>query len=102
MCSLLYADELYRIVSYRIATTPWGEARERRLGEYLVLGDVRRDGARGRPALLQARHEVRPPDALLNSMLMLTWCPVICSIQTWALQEAKARMEARGEKTEYP
>lgn len=23
-------------------------------------------------------------------------------IQTWALQEAKARMEARGEKTQYP
>lgn len=24
------------------------------------------------------------------------------SIQTWALKEAKARMEARGEKTDYP
>ncbi|THH02142.1 hypothetical protein EW026_g682 [Hermanssonia centrifuga] len=24
------------------------------------------------------------------------------SIQTWALNEAKARMEARGEKTDYP
>ncbi|CAL1695420.1 unnamed protein product [Somion occarium] len=24
------------------------------------------------------------------------------TIQTWALQEAKARMEARGEKTDYP
>ncbi|GJE87584.1 ESSS subunit of NADH:ubiquinone oxidoreductase [Phanerochaete sordida] len=24
------------------------------------------------------------------------------SVQAWAIQEAKARMEARGEKTEYP
>lgn len=26
---------------------------------------------------------------------------IVCSIQTWALKEAKARMEARGENVEY-
>ena len=33
--------------------------------------------------------------------LSLSFLDVIFSIQNWALEEAKARMEARGEKAEY-
>ena len=73
----------------------------------MVLGYVWWNGTCGCLDVLQARYQVRTLVFWLEKILLLTHCSFILlfyylSIQNWALEEAKARMEARGEKTEYP
>lgn len=84
--------------SHRPANSARTETREGRLGEHLVCRDVWNDGIRSGHAVLQAGFKVR-----------LLFCinshrgsqATVFSIQTWALEEAKKRMEARGEKYKY-
>ncbi len=88
----------FRIQLYhRTASRPGPEASEGRLGEHLVHRNVWYNGLCIGDAVLQTRHKVR-----LSSM---SFCyrhyNLSDSIQTWALEEAKQRMEARGEKYKY-
>lgn len=67
------------------------------MGDRLVRGDVWHDGVGGGSALLQAGYEVSHSGQHLMGLFRHRQ---FCSIQSWALKEAKARMEARGEKPE--
>lgn len=74
------------------------KAQEGVLGDCLVCWNVWYHGSGRRLVVLQAGYQVRN---ILWSLFnpILTISPVN-SIQSWALKEAKARMEARGEKPE--
>lgn len=65
----------------------------------MVCRDVRVAGCRGSALLLQAGHNVR---IILANPVCCSANVIPNSIQTWAMKEARARMEARGEKTDYP
>ena len=86
-----------------LATTSRSEASKGGLGERVVSGDVRHYGIRRCNALLQARHQVSSltyPD-VVTLVLCTQIIKFLSSVQTWALREAKERMEARGDKYQY-
>ena len=62
----------------------------------MVHWDVRIHGRSGRRSVLQTRHDVSVI-VLLDEVDF----NVFFSIQTWALKEARARLEAKGEAFEY-
>jgi hypothetical protein len=66
------------------------------VGACVVLWHVRWHGASRGGSVLQARHQVRARFLLRRVALKH-----FTSITTWALKEAKVRMEARGEPTDY-
>ena len=68
------------------------------MGVDLVCGHVRNICGGDCCGVLQARHKVRLP---MRSLHVLLRIKEFCSIQSWALVEAKKRMEARGEATDY-
>jgi hypothetical protein len=72
------------------------EAGKGGLGEHLVYRNVWHHGARHTSFLLQAGHKVGLSLTVMYISPMQEY-----SIQGWALKEAKARMEARGEKVQY-
>lgn len=83
-----------------VATATRSKASERNLGECVVHWHVWNHGLRNSHALLQARYKVRLPFQTCHEPELIS-CIYCTSIQTWALKEAKERMDARGEKYQY-
>ena len=82
-----------------IATSTWSDSSSGDLGDDVVLGYVWRYGPCGCFDVLQARYQVRHVCVVADVWFFENSSD---SIQTWAMKEAKARMEARGERTDYP
>jgi len=85
--------------SATLATTAGAEEGKRGLGKYVVYRNVWHHGICFGHAILQTWYQVRYQSLLCPNLLFTNnfWD----SVQTWALQEAKGRMEARGEKYQY-
>lgn len=71
----------------------WREVRERRLGESLGVWLLRQPAIGRSRILLQARHKVTH---LLDKFRFCAPADSFSSIQTWALEEARRRLEAEG------
>jgi hypothetical protein len=82
-----------------VASSAGSKTSEGRLGECVVHWNVRDDDICFSDAVLQTWYQVRLDPQL--SLLYIIMIELYCSIQSWALREAKERMEARGEKYQY-
>ena len=99
---LQYARPRSRTVAVPCAApAAWPKARARGLGDDVVYWDVRDHGRRRGAHVLQAGHKVRQLFDCRDLRSLSAADPFASSIQTWAMKEAKERMEARGEATEY-